>query len=486
MNIVIAASEAFPFCKTGGLADVTGALTQDFSRIRGAKVVLFLPHYRSIKNASSLRTVPGTFFIPIGARLEPARISYLKWGNALVFFIENNKYFDRGELYFNQGGDYPDNDERFIFYSRAVLEACKFIGFRPDVIHAHDWQAGLIPAYLNTVYKTDAFFTKTRSLFTIHNIAYQGYYHRDSFIKAGFFDADFTADKFEYWGGISFLKAGIVFADKATTVSPTYAKELLNGKNSFGMEGILKGKASDFMGIINGIDGDIWDPQSDTLISMGYDDESLKGKALCKSALQSEMGLDVDANIPVFGMVSRMAYQKGVDLVADIIPQFTGKAQFVIQGKGDPKAEEIFARLNYLYPKTVAFAPVIDESLAHKIYAGSDMFLMPSRFEPCGLSQMISMRYGTIPIVSQEGGLVDTVKGYADNGANKKATGFFIDWLDTNGLSRAINRALVVYNEKNIWRSMILNAMSENFSWENSSRQYIKCFNEVVKRGPKW
>jgi starch synthase len=486
MNIVLAASEAFPFCKTGGLADVTGALTQDFSRARGTKVILFLPHYRSIKNASSLRTVPGSFFVPMGARLEQARISYLKWGNALVFFIQSSKYFDRQDLYGPNGGDYGDNDERFIFYSRAVLEACKFIGFRPDVIHAHDWQAGLIPAYLNTVYKTDAFFTRARSLFTIHNIAYQGYYPRETFIKGGFYDADFTADKFEYWGGVSFLKTGIVFADKVNTVSPNYANELLRGQNSFGMEGVLRNKGADFSGIINGIDEDIWDPASDTLITMGYDDESLKGKTLCKTSLQGELGLDADENVPLLGMVSRLAYQKGVDLIADILPQFAGRAQFVLMGRGDAKAEEIFSRLSYLYPRSVAFKAVVDETLAHKVYAASDMFLMPSRFEPCGLSQMISMRYGALPIVSKEGGLSDTVKGYKDGAANQKATGFFIEWLDSNGLSSAISKALTVYGRKDIWRSMMVNAMGENFSWENSSKQYVKLFNEIIKRGAKW
>ena len=477
MNIAIAASEAFPFCKTGGLADVVGALTQDFSRVKGTKVALFLPHYRSIKNASSLRTVPGTFFIPIGQNLEPARISYLKWGNALVFFIESKKYFDRGELYCAGSKDYPDNDERFIFYSRAVLEACKFIGFRPDIIHAHDWQAGLIPAYLNTVYKTDAFFTRTRSMFTIHNIAFQGYYKRESFIKAGFYDADFTPDKFEYWGGISYLKTGLVFADKINTVSPNYAKELLEGKNSFGMEGVLRGKGQDFSGIINGIDGEVWDPQSDTLIPMGYDDESLKNKTICKTALQKELGLDVNPDIPLVGMVSRLAYQKGVDIAANIIPQFAGKAQFVIQGKGDEKAEDIFTRLEYMYPRAVTFCDIVDEGLAHKVYGASDIFLMPSRFEPCGLSQMIAMRYGSVPVVSKSGGLLDTVK---------QSTGFFMETIDPSGLAAALNKALNVYTQKQAWRALVINGMTADFSWENSSKQYLKLFNEIMKRGAKW
>ncbi|MDR1684405.1 MAG: glycogen synthase [Elusimicrobiota bacterium] len=485
MNIVLAASEAFPFCKTGGLADVVGALTQDFSRVKGAKAVLFLPHYRNIKKTSSLKSVPGSFWVPVGTRLESAKISYLKWGNALVFFIENAKYFDRAELYFDKNGDYGDNDERFIFYSRAVLEACKFIGLRPDIIHAHDWQAGLIPAYLSTVYKTDAFFTKTRCMYTLHNIAYQGYYPKDTFLKAGFYPADFTSDKFEYWGGISYLKAGIVFADMVNTVSPTYAKELLNGQNSFGMEGVLRGRGKDFLGIINGIDLDVWDPQADNLIAMGYDDEFLRGKTVNKTALQEETGLAKEEDTPLVGMVSRLAYQKGVDLVANIIEQFAGRAQFVVQGKGDPKAEEVFRRLAYLYPKTLVFKPELDETLAHKIYAASDIFLMPSRFEPCGLSQMIAMRYGAPPVVAQTGGLLDTVKPYGGP-SSAEATGFYMDTLDAQGLAGALERALLAYEDKKTWRALIANAMAGNFSWENSSKQYIKCFNDIIKRGPKW
>jgi starch synthase len=485
MNIVIAASEAFPFCKTGGLADVAGALTQDFSRVKGCKVILFLPHYRSIKNASSLKSMPGSFFIPMGARLEPARLSYLRWGNALVFFINSPKYFDRPELYCHNGKDYPDNDERFIFYCRAVLEACKFVGLRPDIIHAHDWQAGLIAAYLNTVYKTDAFFTKTRSMFTIHNIAFQGFYPRGSFVKAGFFEADFTPDKFEYWGGVSYLKTGIIFADKVNTVSPNYANELLSGKNSFGMEGILRGKGADFKGIVNGIDTDVWDPQSDTMLPMGYDDESLKGKTVCKTVLQNELGLEADENTPLVGMVSRLAYQKGTDIAASIIEKFTDKVQFAIEGRGERAAEEAFKRLSYLYPRAVSYRGEVDEELAHKIYGASDMFLMPSRFEPCGLSQMIAMRYGTVPIVSKVGGLLDTVNGFG--GANSsKATGFFIDSLDAEGVIMAIERALAAYKQKNLWRAIVKNAMTADFSWEKSSGAYLNCFKEIVARGAKW
>ena len=486
MNIVLAASEAFPFCKTGGLADVVGAITQEFSRARGAKVLLMLPYYRRVKNTASLKAVPGTFLVPVGNHIEPARLFYLKWGNTLVFFIHSSKYFDRAGFYNEYNKDYTDNDERFIFFSRAVLEACKFIGFKPDIIHAHDWQTGLIPAYLETLYKTDAYFARTRSIFTIHNIAYQGYYPRETFDKAGFYGPDFTPDKFEYWGGISFLKAGIVFATRVTTVSPTYAKELINGRNSFGLEGVLRSKGIAFKGILNGLDTGVWDPQNDSLITMGYDEESLRGKMLCKTALQKELGLEVNENVPLFVMVSRLTFQKGIDLVSSVVPALIGKVQFAFLGKGEHSAEESLKNLAASNPRYVAFCSAVDENLAHKVYAAGDFYLMPSRFEPCGLSQMIAMRYGTLPIVTRTGGLADTVIGFDANASLSEATGFFVDNFDPNALIYTINRALEVYTNKTAFARMRENAMIKDFSWDASSEAYLKVYQEALNSGARW
>ena len=486
MNIVLAASEAFPFCKTGGLADVVGAITQEFSRARGAKVLLMLPYYRKVKNTASLKAVPGTFLVPVGTHIEPARLFYLKWGNTLVFFIHSSRYFDRPGFYNENGKDYRDNDERFIFFSRAVLEACKFIGFKPDIVHAHDWQTGLIPAYLETLYKTDAYFARTRSIFTVHNIAYQGYYPKETFDKAGFWGPDFTPDKFEYWGGISFLKAGIVFSTRVNTVSPTYAKELLNGRNSFGLEGVLHSKGPAFCGILNGLDIDVWDPQNDNLIPMGYDEESMQGKTLCKTALQKELGLEVNENIPLFVMVSRLTYQKGIDLVSSIVPALAGKVQFAFLGKGEQSAEQNLKNLAASNPRYVAFCGAVDENLAHKVYAAGDFYLMPSRFEPCGLSQMIAMRYGTLPVVTRTGGLADTVIGFTDNASLNKATGFFVDNFDPNALIYAINRALQIYSNKSTLNKMRENAMMTDFSWDNSSAAYLKLYENALSLGARW
>ena len=486
MNIVLAASEAYPFCKTGGLADVVGAITQEFSRARGAKVLLMLPYYRKVQNTASLKAVPGSFLVPVGGHIEPARLYYLKWGNALVFFIHSRRYFDRPGFYNEHNQDYADNDERFIFFSRAVLEACKFIGFKPDIIHAHDWQTGLIPAYLETVYKTDAYFARTRSVFTIHNIAYQGYFPKESFDKAGFFWPDFTPDKFEYWGGISFLKAGIVFSTRVNTVSPTYAKELLDGQNSFGLEGVLRSKGAAFSGILNGLDSEVWDPQNDSLIPMGYDEETPRGKTFCKTALQKELGLEVNENIPLCVMVSRLTYQKGVDLITSVVPVLSGKVQFAFLGKGDKGAEATLKNLAASNPQYVAFRDVVDENLAHKVYAAGDFYLMPSRFEPCGLSQMIAMRYGTLPLVTRTGGLADTIIGFKNNESADEADGFFIDNFDPNALIYTINLALEVYSNKRVLFKMRENAMLKDFSWDKSSETYLQLYKESLDLGARW
>ena len=445
MNIVLAASEAFPFCKTGGLADVVGALCQQFATRKGNKVLLFLPHYRNIVRVSSLKVVPGVYLIPVGDRIEQVSLSYINWGNVLVFFVGSRKYFDRPELYRTKNGEYPDNDERFILFNRAVLEGCKFIGFRPDIIHCHDWQTGLIPAYLKTVYKLDAFYTRTRSLYTIHNIAYQGHYPYSSFKKAGFHPVDYTPDKFEYYGGISFLKSGIVFADNINTVSPNYAREVqTDPAMGFGLEGLLRYRSKNFCGIVNGIDTEVWDPEIDPVLPIGYDvSESVKGKLAAKLALQQQCKLSQEPDM------------------------------------GDPMLEKAYQSLARNNPTCVSYNGRLDEDLAHRIYAGSDMFLMPSRFEPCGLSQLIAMKYGSLPIVSKVGGLVDTVRGYRE-GNEETATGFFIDTFNENGIYATIEKALCVFNDRQVWTRLVKNAMRQDLSWDKSAQAYLELYRNTI------
>ncbi len=481
MNIVLAASEAYPFCKTGGLADVVGALCQQFAGHKGHKVLLFLPHYRNIVRVSSLKIVPGVYLIPVGDKIEQASLSYINWGNVLVFFVGNRKYFDRPGLYRTKDGEFADNDERFIFFNRAVLEGCKFIGFRPDIIHCHDWQTGLIPAYLKTVYKLDAFYTRTRCLYTIHNIAYQGHYSYSSFRKAGFHPVDYTQEKFEYYGGMSFLKSGLVFADNINTVSPNYAREVqTDPAMGFGLDGVLRARSKNFYGIVNGIDTDVWDPEIDPVLPIGYDtSEAARGKAAAKQSLQQQCKLTVDPAKPLFGIVSRLDYQKGLDVAITLIEKLKKQVQFVVLGTGDPMLEKAYQSLARANAGTVSYTGRLDEDLAHKIYAGADLFLMPSRFEPCGLSQLIAMKYGTLPIVSKVGGLVDTVIGFDGKNENT-ATGFFIESLTPNGLYHAVSKALSVYKNKVLFNRLVRSAMRQDTSWDKSAQKYLELYRKTV------
>ncbi|MFH1618965.1 MAG: glycogen/starch synthase, partial [bacterium] len=316
MNIAIAASEAFPFCKTGGLGDVAGALSQIFSRLEDVRVTLFLPRYRNIGGgAFSLRAVPGRFRVHVGGRVETAVLSHVKWGSVDVYFVDNPKFFDRTDLYRTRAGDYADNDERFIFFSRSVLEGLKFIDFKPDVIHCHDWQTAVIPAYLKTLYSIDAFFARTASVFTIHNIAYQGMFPRDTLFKAGFGWTEFTPEKLEFYGGINFLKSALVFADIITTVSPNYAREIqADPEHGRGLEGVLRSRTGDIFGVLNGIDGEIWNPETDSYITRGYDSKTVtRGKSACKKALQHDCKLEEKQGRMLAGVVSRLDQQKGLD-----------------------------------------------------------------------------------------------------------------------------------------------------------------------------
>lgn len=476
MKILVAASEAFPFCKTGGLGDVAGALAQVFARAGGNEVALFLPRYRNIGGgAFSFKAVGGNFFIPMGGRMETASLSHVQWGKVSVYFVESQKYFDRPGLYRTAHGDFEDNDERFIFFTRAVLEGAKFIGFKPDVVHCHDWQTGLLPAYLKTSYRIDSFYAKTATVFTIHNIAYQGMFGRDTFLKAGFSWTDFTPEKLEFYGGINFLKSGIAMADTVTTVSPTYAAEIQHlpdfGK---GLEGVLRHRSSDLFGIINGIDEEIWDPATDTFIDRGYDFRSYtRGKAACKKALQEECGLEQNKGLVLAGVVSRLDSQKGLDLILETAPEFLEHMQLVVLGVGDPGLTEGFKRLAGANPGRVHFKPGFDEGFAHKIYAGSDIFLMPSRFEPCGLSQMISMRYGSLPVVTRTGGLKDTVNY---NGEPKDSNGFAIDSPDAGQLRSILGHIVSMFKWRDLWTSMVKNAMKGDYSWNRSAADYLRLF----------
>ncbi|MFA5162583.1 MAG: glycogen/starch synthase [Elusimicrobiales bacterium] len=477
MNIILAASEVFPFCKTGGLADVAGALAQVFSRTKDNRLVVFVPKYRNIGGGMfSLKAVPGSFSVPMTGRLETASLLRADWGKATVYFVDCPKYFDRAELYRTKYGDYQDNDERFIFFSRAVLEGAKFIDFKPDIIHCHDWQTGLIPAYLKTLYRIDAFFAKTGSLFTIHNMAFQGCFPRDTHFRAGFGWIDFTPDKLEFYGGINFLKSGIVFGDRVNTVSPGYADEVrLKPEFGRGLEGVLRARGADFSGILNGIDTEIWDPEMDAFIPRGYDFRSFsKGKAAARTALRARTGLAED-KAPLVGIVSRLEGQKGSDIIAAVMPNFAARAQFALLGCGDPHVQDTFAALERQHPGRISCCFAHNEELAHIVYAASDIFLMPSRFEPCGLSQMIAMRYGAPPVVTRTGGLADTVSDAAP------VTGYFAADAQKENVTAALSKAICDFSNRRVWGEVVRNGMKRDFSWDSSAAHYLALFSTIHK-----
>ncbi|MFH1888656.1 MAG: glycogen synthase GlgA [Candidatus Omnitrophota bacterium] len=462
MKIAICASEVVPFAKTGGLADVAGALPLELESL-GQEAIIVMPRYKSIQEPK--------FKLQ---RLK-ADISYTVTGkNTMVYFIENDGYYNRDGLYGDKAGDHKDNLDRFSYYSRRTLELLKEIGFKADIIHCHDWQSALIPVYLKTIYKDDIFYKDTRCLFTIHNIGYQGIFPKEEFSKLGLDWKFFNMEMLEYYGKINLLKAGIVFADLINTVSPTYSKEIQTKEFGYGMEGILTKRKSDLFGILNGLDYSIWNPKSDKFIAKNYSLEKTQDKGENKEDLQGICKLPVKKNIPLFGIVSRLAEQKGFDILAAAIEKICNmELQLVILGTGELKYHTILESIVKKYPKIISLHLKFDDSLAHKIYAGSDIFLMPSKYEPCGLGQLISMSYGTIPLVFKTGGLADTVTA---------ADGFVFDKYKKEGLINMVDKAVKAFKDKKKWAGLIRNAMQNNFSWKESAKKYIKLYEKARSR----
>jgi len=482
MRILVAASEAVPFCKSGGLADVVGTLARIFSQ-RGHEVVLFLPKYQAIdRTPLPACRLAGSFLVLIGDHAEPAHLFETRLDGVRVLLVDCPKYYDRPGLYGTPDGDYPDNDERFIFFSRAVVEGAKFIDFQPDILHCHDWQAALLPAYLKTLHRADGFYARAGTLLTVHNFAYQGSFSRDSLFLAGFGWADFTPDRLEYYGGFNLLKAGLVFADLINTVSPTYARQTQDSSEyGRGLEGVLRHRAADYVGILNGIDTDYWNPQTDTFLHRRYGPRGLAaGKRANKEFLRKSLGLDGDPDVPLAGVVSRLDPQKGLDLVLAILPPLLAarKVQLVLLGNGQRELAEAFARLAQEHPGAVHVGPGFDEGLAHRIYAGADLLLVPSRFEPCGLTQMIAMRYGTIPVVTRTGGLADSV---IDAGSDpEKGNGFVADSPTPDAVRGALQGALAAFRNRARWQRFLANAVAADFSWMRPVEAYLEIFQRIL------
>ncbi len=459
LKILLVSSEVVPFAKTGGLADVAGSLPLALEKL-GVDVRVAMPKYSRIKIEEDAATMDG---------------------KVKVYFIKNDKYFDRPELYGSKGGDYSDNLERFAFFSKEVLVRIKREGFKPDVIHCNDWQSALIPAYLKTIYKDDPFFDNTRVLFTINNMAYQGIFPKEEFPKTGLDWSYFDINYLEYYDKVNLMKAGLVFADIISTVSPTYAKEIQTKEFGCGLEGLIRSRRNALVGIMNGIDYDIWNPARDKSIFKNYTEKSLLGKEVNKVGLQREVGLKGDRDIPFIGIVTRLAGQKGMDLLADIIDDILRlKVQFILLGTGEDKYHGLFQKISRKHKKKVSVNLKFDAVLANKIYAASDMFLIPSRYEPCGLGQMISFKYGTIPVVRQTGGLRDSVREF--DSKTGKGDGFTFKEYESKKFLSAIKKAIGVYKKKSLWTKLVRKVMRYYFSWTRSAREYMNLYNRMLKK----
>ncbi len=449
MKIAICASEVVPFAKTGGLADVTGALPFTLEAL-GHEVIIIMPGYKQIPDKKSV----------IGKNIR-------------VYFIENDAYFGRDGLYGDKKGDYKDNLKRFSYYCKESLKLLKEIGFTPDIIHCHDWQSALIPVYMKTIYANDPFYRGVKTVFTIHNLGYQGLFPKEEFPELGLDWKYFDVDTLEFFGRVNLLKGGIVFSDLINTVSPTYSKEIQTKELGFGLEGVLTKRRNRLFGVLNGIDYSIWNPATDKIIPAGYSLSDMNGKMEDKKQLQQLCGLPLNKDIPLLGIVSRLAEAKGFDLLAQIMDTLCKMdLQIVILGTGDLKYHKLLSDVAKKYSRVMSLQLKFDDALAHKIYAGADIFLMPSSYEPCGLGQLISLRYATIPVVFKTGGLADTVNA---------SHGFVFKRYKKEDLMHSLKSALKAFSDKDKWNKLMVNAMKCDFSWEESAREYVRLYEEAGK-----
>jgi starch synthase len=480
--IFMIASEAVPFAKTGGLADATAGLATALGRL-GHRVTLVVPRYRGV--ASDGLELVHRWSMRLGARVHDlAAYAGPLAEKVRAVLLDCPELYDREGLYGIGSEDYPDNARRFAVLVRAALELAAREEPPPDLVHSHEWQGGLAPLYLRRMEPSAVRFDRTASVFTIHNLAYQGLFPPDTLAELDLGWDLFTPEGIEYWGRVSFLKAGIVFADGLTTVSRRYAREILTSPLGFGFEGILARRRRDLTGIVNGIDTTVWDPERDPWLPQPFSVRDLSGKRVAKRALLVRFGLPADEGAlarPLIAMISRMVAQKGLDLlveIADELPRLG--AVFVVLGSGEPRYEQFWRDLAAAYPDRFGVQIGFDEPLAHLIEAGADMFLMPSQFEPCGLNQLYSLRYGTVPIVRATGGLDDTVKPY--NRRTGRGTGFKFRAYSGRALLRTLRRALSVFADQAAWRTLQLAGMREDYSWDAAAREYVKVYRRVLGR----
>ncbi len=478
MKIGMISPEIAPFAKTGGLAEVVETLSLDLAR-RGHDLCLIMPAYRSaLRGGFALTESPMTLSVPVSNRLVEASVLETSLGERTsVYFIRADPYYDREFLYGTGAGDYPDNAERYVFFSRAALELLRR---RPvEIVHCHDWQSALAIVALKAQGERYPELATAKTVFTIHNLGFQGIFRGLEWHLLNLDRSLFSPAHLEFFGKINLLKGALVHADKITTVSPSYAGEIMSAEQGFGLDGVLRERAQDVIGILNGVDYSRWNPEIDPFIAQRYGENSLTAKGNCKNSLLLELGLPLNAKVPLVGMISRLTAQKGLDLIEAILDKLLARdVQMVVLGSGEPHYEQFLTQAAKRYPEKFAARIGFDEAMAHKIEAGADIFLMPSLYEPCGLNQMFSLKYGTIPIVRSVGGLKDTIEDYADE--RETGTGFVFGEYKPQALMDAIERALRVFGDKRAWMSLCRRVMSMNFSWERSAETYSELYQKLA------
>ena len=476
MRILLASSEVHPFSKTGGLADMVGALGKALAHA-GHETRIVTPLYRGIREKyPQIQRVDWWFDLPLGARRVQAELWSLAIENGpLVYFIQQPEFYQRAGLYQDNDVSYADNAERFIFFSKCVAQLARYLPWRPDVVHINDWQTGLVPALIWQQRRAEGWVNPPPTCLTIHNLAYQGVFPPAAFALANLPGRFFTMESAEFYGQLNCLKAGIVFADAITTVSPRYAREIMTEECGCALDGLLRQRQDRLFGILNGVDHEEWNSATDPLLPQTYSARNLVGKTACKLALQNEVGLPETADTPLFGTISRLAEQKGVDIQLGALEEMLrADIQFVQLGSGSSAYERGYYELARRFPAKVAVRVGYDEGLAHRIEAGCDFYLMPSRFEPSGLNQMYSLCYGTIPIVRAVGGLDDSVIDFAQNPA--RANGIKFHEYSSRALAKAIRKALALYQHGDLLQQFRRNAMKSDFSWNQTVGEFLKVY----------
>jgi starch synthase len=482
VRVTFIASEGVPFSKTGGLADVVGALPKALAA-SGIEVQVFLPRYRMTKPGRPLEGFR-SLTIPLSSGFKFVSVQDGGKQDGVQFYlVEAPEFFDRDGLYQHHGDDYPDNPQRFAAFCLAAIEFLKRSEMAPDIIHCHDWQSALVPVYLRNLYPEDPFFAHTSVVFTIHNLGYQGLFPPHVLPQISLHAGLFTIDGLEFYGKVNLLKGGILFSDFITTVSRKYAAEIQTPEFGYGLEGVLLTRGDRLQGILNGVDYESWDPATDKLIPASFTPEDLSGKLICKKALLERMGAkESRLDWPALGIVSRFATQKGFDLIAGIVEEMMQIHLYVVAlGTGETVFEDLFRRMAAKYPDKFFVEVAYDNSLAHMIEAGSDMFLMPSRYEPCGLNQIYSLKYGTVPVVRATGGLDDTIESFD----GKSGTGFKFQDYNSDALLAVIREAVAIYQDQKTWLKLMHNGMKKDYSWASSAKQYAKIYHSLSKAGHK-